>query len=224
MWLFFIIASLLTFNALADNKERPPIYLRIDSGMSLPSDSFRKIKSPHYDNAAVDKTWFTSIGIGYVFNSNIRTDLILANRYLYTYYHSENDNMGNTSSTKQNFSNASLIANLYYDFSNTTIITPYINFGVGLSRNRIGKYNVYVNDVKEITSPSAIKCDFAWNVGIGLQAKLTQNFYADLFFKYVELGKFKNVAYTDLVNQVNEFSNPGSMKNKEFGLGLIYKF
>ncbi len=223
MWPFFIIVILLTFNASANNKESPPIYLRVDIGASFPSGSFYKNdKNYYYKGSTIDRTWFGGVGIGYIFNNNIRTDLVLTNRNLYTFSKSEHQDT-DLVSTKQNFSNTSLITNLYYDFTNTTIIIPYINFGVGVSRNRNGSYNKYYNDEKLITATSGIKYDFAWNAGIGLQAKLTQNFYADLFFKYVDLGKFKNNSYA-LVTEINEISNPGLIENKEVGLSLIYKF
>jgi opacity protein-like surface antigen len=220
---FFIIASLLTFDALADNRERLPVYLRVDSGASLPVNSFHKIKNPYYKNGAVDRTWFGGVGIGYTFNKNIRTDVILTNRYLYTYHltdHASSDQL----SAKQNFSNTSLIANLYYDFDITTVIAPYINLGVGLSRNRSGELKDYYNGILDRSSKSGVKYDFAWNIGAGLQTKLTPNFYADIFFKYVDLGKFKRVLYTVHDLKTQELSTPGCIKNTELGVSIIYKF
>lgn len=222
MLLFFIIASLLTLNASADNKEIPSMYVRLDIGASFPSGSFDKIKNPYYDDK-VDRAWFSGIGIGYAFNSNIRTDLVLTNRYLYR-FHATEDQGTDTVSTKQNFGNTSLMANLYYDFNNTSIITPYINFGIGASCNRNGDYNQSYNNAKHITTTSGKNYDFAWNAGIGLQTKLTQGFYADLFFRYIDLGKFEDKSYNDLISGATETSSPGSIQNKELGLSLIYKF
>lgn len=78
--------------------------------------------------------------------------------------------------------------NLYYDIPTNTALTPYVGAGIGLAHNKATLNDSYV---KYHNSNSSL----AWQLAAGLNYALTDNWVADLGYRYTDYGK---------VNVVNE--------------------
>lgn len=64
-------------------------------------------------------------------------------------------------------------ANAYWDFHNTTDITPYVGAGLGTA----------------FIGPNT---NLAWNVGGGIMYSITDDIKANLGYRYTSMGKFEN--------------------------------
>lgn len=98
---------------------------------------------------------------------------------------------GSYAETKATWNVQTLFANLYYDFHYSTAFTPYIGAGLGLgfinNSYATGGHDPF-DGYSEWTSRSKKNTVFAWNVGVGCSYAFTENFSADLAYRFVELG------------------------------------
>ena len=112
----------------------------------------------------------------------IRAELELALRG-----NSENSEDGPWGSTKLTTNSTTLLANVYYDFHNSTAFTPYVGAGVGLAFNYLGV------DVHDNARNLGYSCDdrstnFAWQVGAGVAYSINENMAIDAGYRYLDLG------------------------------------
>jgi opacity protein-like surface antigen len=126
----------------------------------------------------------------------------------------------------------SLMANVYYDFKNTSDFTPYVSAGIGASFNKLD-VTEYQNIISSSASANDKKTDFAWSVGVGVNYALNKDLDLDLGYRYVDLGKVNtstvigwNGYYANGVNilgaTVSDYE--AKLKSHDFSLGLRYKF
>lgn len=118
----------------------------------------------------------------------IRAELELALRG-----NSENSEDGIYGSTKLTTNSTTLLANVYYDFHNSTAFTPYVGAGIGLAFNYMGV------DGYDYYSQEGGSCDdrttnFAWQVGAGVAYSISENMAIDAGYRYLDLG------YTEIKN------------------------
>jgi len=128
----------------------------------------------------------SSIGIGYAFNPNIRSDIF----FQYSRFTVDSGNI----------KSGTALWNLYYDFDNETILTPYLCAGLGYS-----KVNTESNKTSFIVQDGRV----TWDVGLGLKVMLLKHVDVDFGYKFGNLGQTINssVAYV-----------------QQFTGGIIYKF
>lgn len=111
------------------------------------------------------------------------------------------------------FNSTTLLANVYYDFHNSTAFTPYIGAGLGLAFNYLGvdfdgKDGDYSMDDRQT--------NFAWQVGAGVAYSFTENVAVDVAYRYLDLG------YTEVSSAGREVGiRP---YNHEIMLGLRFGF
>lgn len=218
------LLSGISFNALALEENKP--YVRADLGYSMPA---KKINTHGDDYAKKAKaSLLYGLGFGYKYHSNFRADFTVNHRNKYKY--SAANSSGNE---KQNISSIAFLINGYYDIEQVKFIKPYLMFGMGASVNNTGPY-------KNITiSPSAAeseisgkqKTSFAWQVGIGAQNSLSNNFLIDYGYRYVDLGKVSTIGrQCDVLSSGGFIScmekNPikGKLRTHEVVISLIYSF
>ncbi len=79
----------------------------------------------------------------------------------------------------------SLMLNGYYDFKNTSKVTPYVSAGVGLTRIENKIQNIEVN-----STDTASDDQITWSAGMGLTYAVSENFALDLSYRYVDSGNF----------------------------------
>jgi opacity protein-like surface antigen len=215
-----------------DNKEQSPYYIRLDAGLSQPNG---KLNEDDYSSQRLLRGEFYGVGAGYIFNSNIRTDLTLTARSNYKFSYSgtekDEDSIDTTTVSNQNFSSTTLMLNAYYNIPVNNVFSPYINVGIGGSRISTGRYYSTQSQPGEsdiISSSSSSKnYNLAYTIGLGAQVKLNNNFSLDTFFRYIDLGKTKrqNISQSSNNNTIGS-SNiaPFLLQSYELGISLIYRF
>lgn len=155
-----------------------------------------------------------SLGVGYNFSDNIRSDLSAEYK---PSYKADYDNIiadvlsGNKGEFKQKAYN--LKANVYYDFHNDSSITPFFLVGLGWERAKSSltlpsnsPMSMTTNVKDDFSGPadgvslvksisSKYKNNFAFNVGAGLSYKVTEAVKLDLTYKVANAthNKFGNL-------------------------------
>jgi opacity protein-like surface antigen len=75
----------------------------------------------------------------------------------------------------------SVMANVWYDFDLTDRLKPYVGGGVGWARNKlVPKFTAF---------PSASNDDFAWQLGAGINYKLSPAASIGLGYRYMDSGE-----------------------------------
>jgi len=222
-----ILIALLFANT-ACGESRSPFYLKLNTGISEPSYSLKN--EDFYPTKKLPRSGFVGGGVGYVFNDKISSDIMLTFRspHKFSHYHSNSDR---TQNTTQNFTSHTALANLYYTVYQHETWKPYISAGVGISKNRSGRYYSYdeFDDSTTIQGHANPKTqlEFAWALGAGMQTQLSKNLSVDCFYKYSSLGKAPSIKIShDQTGEPerNYHIMPGMLNSHEIGLGLVWRF
>lgn len=126
---------------------------------------------------------------------------------------SETEWSGGRGTADMTFNSTTLLANVYYDFHNSTAFTPYVGAGLGLAFNYFG---IDVNYGNHGYSMDDRQTNFAWQVGAGVAYSFTDNMAVDVAYRYLDLG------YTE-VNSHN-YETGIRPYNHEIMLGLRFGF
>jgi hypothetical protein len=104
---------------------------------------------------------------------------------------------GETSQNNYKLSQNSLLANLKMDFYRWDRVMPYANLGLGVSWNKNKPQGPFFTDggITKWTSSSSQNKSFSYQVGIGLDYLVAENFWLSLGYSYdnfglVEVAKF----------------------------------
>jgi opacity protein-like surface antigen len=102
-----------------------------------------------------------------------------------------------------------LFANVFYDFHNATLFTPFVGGGIGAAINKstttLNNIGSPVFDTFETTDTK-----FAWNIGAGVAVPITEILILELSYRYTDLGGavWANKSAIELTTnslQANEF-------------------
>ncbi|MGH7180712.1 MAG: outer membrane protein [Nitrospiraceae bacterium] len=102
-----------------------------------------------------------------------------------------------------------LFANVYYDFKNATVFTPFVGGGVGWAINKsTTTLNLLGSSVHDTFTETQTK--FAWNIGAGVAVHITEIMLVELSYRYTDLGGavWGNTSAIELTTtslQANEF-------------------
>ncbi|MBR5598903.1 MAG: porin family protein [Alphaproteobacteria bacterium] len=81
------------------------------------------------------------------------------------------------------FKSKSYMFVVYYDFLPYTWFTPFVNAGIGYTKNKLSiRNNIYG------VGYSAKNNDFTWSVGAGISAKITNRLNMDIGYRYYDMG------------------------------------
>jgi opacity protein-like surface antigen len=128
------------------------------------------------------------------------------------------NNAANVIDVKGTWNNSTLFANLYWDFHNSTALTPYVGGGLGMAFNYTG-YDFY-DRANTKHSMDDHHTNFAWNLGAGVAFSFNDNFAVDLGYRFMHLG-YNDVSTTVGGRKVEISNDP---YNNEFMLGLRFMF
>jgi opacity protein-like surface antigen len=80
-----------------------------------------------------------------------------------------------------------LFANVFCDFHNATLFTPFVGGGVGVA---INKSTITLNQIGSSVFDTfeAIDTRFAWNIGTGVAVNVTELLLLELSYRYTDLG------------------------------------
>ena len=119
---------------------------------------------------------------------------------------------------KGTWNSSTLFANLFWDFHNDSIMTPYVGAGLGMAFNYAG-YDFTDNAGNKFSGDERFT-NFAWNVGTGVAFNINEHFAIDAGYRFVSLG-YNDVKVSSGGNSYNIGNRP---YNNEFMLGLRYGF
>lgn len=113
--------------------------------------------------------------------------------------------------------------NAYYDFHNSSDITPYLGAGLGLALiDAKFTSSFYDDEDGDITGGiSKSKANFAWSLNAGVSYKINDSFTADLGYRYLDAGKITNTSSTLGIGQ-EKFS--AKFATHDVTVGLRYSF
>ena len=180
--LFLASAGLLAFSTTA----QAAYYVGADVGLAVPIDE--KLNECGYKTEfKMDNGFVGDIVAGYDFGNNIRTELDFG------YRRYSMDELGGVKVGGRMTSYA-LTANVFYDFNNSTAITPFIGVGAGIARNKLE-----IRDVAGKESDTSTK--FAMLGTAGISYDITDNVKASLAYRYfTSLNQDFNDAQYDLIS------------------------
>jgi len=96
-------------------------------------------------------------------------------------------NSGTPIGLTSNIGSQTLFANVYYDLHNATRFTPFVGGGIGAAINKstttLNRIGSPVFDTFQTTETK-----FAWNIGAGVAAHITEIMLLELSYRYTDLG------------------------------------
>lgn len=114
-----------------------------------------------------------------------------------------------------------VVMNVYYDFTNTSEFTPFINAGLGYGSVKIkGLFTAQDANTKA-------KSSFVWNIGGGIAYKIADEIYTDLAYKLTSMESSsanKDQKLIDENQPMAEVKMKGSKMSHSANLGLRVEF
>ena len=181
-------------------------YVRADIGYGFTKMKVHQEALDTYFNETIEKTIINktgsgllgSLGAGYYATKNIRLEGQL--------YFDDGIKAKGSSSTRNVLYSVRVkektvagFLNAYYDFTNSTKLTPYLMGGIGIAKNKI-KYSNADSDLHTSTISGPIefksKNEFAYQFGLGASYRLIPNLDFDLGYRLMQKGRNKRSANT----------------------------
>jgi len=166
---------------------------------------------PVHDDGTLDNTASFAAAAGYRFNPNFRLEGELSYR--------KNDYsdtaLGLTASG--HVKGTALMLNGWYDFANSTAVTPYLGGGIGFARGA-AKISEPVSGLAVDDSDTA----FTYQLGGGAAFALTQNVALTADYRYVDTAKFSYDASVG-GTPIGKF-DAGDYRAHEIRAGVRYTF
>ena len=178
-------------------------YLRGDIGMS--NQQVKSLFNVLYDSVSsvdtvqkdFDSAPFFGIGVGYQFNSWLRTDITGEYRGKANFHGLDIVQSGGTTYTAEyrgSMSEWLVLANIYADLGTWYSFTPFIGAGIGASYNTISNFTdscVIVGACTGVAvaySDTASKWNLAWALHAGVSYKVNSQLSFEFAYRYVSLG------------------------------------
>jgi opacity protein-like surface antigen len=135
---------------------------------------------------------------------------------------------------RQRLDGQTLFANVYWDFRNSSPITPYLNVGIGAAFLKL-KVDYWHDDVVPIGQlytggKRRSETNFAWNLGAGVGWQISKQLTLDAGYRYVDLGNISSgdhalthVSAGNLSSVINRQKAAG-LRQHQLSVGLRYAF
>lgn len=175
-------------------------YLRGDVGVT--NQKLRKITQTELDRLPhqwIDKGKFKpattiGLGVGYQFNSWLRTDITGEFRTMSAFRARDSYDDQTTGRIEYNTFRAKkeewlALANIYLDLGTWGGFTPYIGAGIGAANVRISNFTDYNTNGVVAAAPAGTRTNFAWALHGGFAYQMSDNLLLDMGYRYVNLGK-----------------------------------
>ena len=176
-------------------------------------DDGRPMDHESYGETSHDNAWGGSLAYGFDFGG-LRTEAEL-NLFSDSKFKVVDDGVSGKVRRQ------SLMLNAYYDFHNSTCITPYVGAGIGIARLKSSRtLDAGENDGLFDDSDTAV--NFAWQIGVGASWSVTDNVAFDAGYRYADYGKVKTKSVAPREGDV--FADQVKARANEFYVGLRYTF
>lgn len=173
----------------------------------------------NYNRNVSDTVFIIGGAVGYDFESPLRAELE------YTYRTNFENNKRPTTDGNHNvdmdLTAHAILLNAFYDFENSTDITPFVMAGAGMSILRSDNDVDPIGAAPDYTERQITRTNFAWNVGAGAGYSLTEKLTLDFLLRYVDLGEARWENYDPGTDEANAVAD---MTAVECLLGLRYAF
>ncbi|MDE6223843.1 MAG: porin family protein [Alphaproteobacteria bacterium] len=145
-----------------------------------------------YDEMTNKATPALSVAYGLNFGKGLRSDVEFTYGFNAKETESYEDDEGSYKDTYKT-NQMSLMLNGYYDIATGTKWTPYVNLGIGMSKQTI-KYKGVDLEEDEVETGKASDTTFTWQAGLGVSYEVANNLSVDAGYRYVDYGKPKDTA------------------------------
>lgn len=172
---FFTLAILLlnTTYVLGDEG----LYVSGNLGIGIVLDSELKINSNVAATTQLDPGFAFTTALGYDFGNSIRAEVEVA--YQQTKLKSRKIGDATTSITNRSADTTSLLANIYYDFKNSSDFTPYVGGGIGFT-------HIEVTPATDLPVPILFTDDvFAYQFGLGVDYAINHKMAIGVNYRYI---------------------------------------
>lgn len=221
---FFTVIMLLSTNAFCDTSG---FYVAAKAGASFMHFSDGNWQSDlagdqtHQYDKSQDNTVFTFGGaLGYELEPPFRVEL----EYMYrtNFEHDKKPTTNGLFDVEHDLTTHTVLANLFYDFRNTTAFTPFVMGGIGMAIHQTDNSVKGLGMVGDYEGSTVTRTEFAWNIGAGLGYDISDNLTVDILARHIDMGKakWKNTATTI----TDKGSATGEISATEVLLGLRYAF
>ena len=190
-----ILAGCVGASAHAENL---PVYLELKSGVSFQSvnnlTNMTNVANPapvaEQDHSDTLGAFGGAVGMNFKkWGAPIRAEVEYTYRTDYSY--APNPNFINaaipTKSTNR-LNTQTVMVNAFYDINTSTKWTPFVGGGLGIAINSANGTGSLLNG-SFATDYTASRNELAWALGSGVNYAITDNWSADLSYRYVDLGK-----------------------------------
>lgn len=214
--------------------EQGDVYIDVAGGVNLttnaPTWSITNSAIPSRIRAYNISNWFNNdkgntfhLGAGYALTDNLRVGA----RYS---YHSADTQVATTTPgtpfllTTDRHSHA-LMAEVAYDFINSSNFTPYVKAGLGVARNSYrGVFGPFVGGGGPVaTMPKNTETDFAWRLGAGVNYRFNENLSVMAEYQYSDLGSVRT-ANGAQPGGGDVFHTAGDYRVSEINVGFRFDF
>jgi opacity protein-like surface antigen len=222
-YLLLILSSLM-ISLTSFSQELQPAggwYVRIDAGWSSARDP--EVTIPEGPLAAdLGSSPLLGGGLGLTYVPGIRTDLT----FTYRSGFEQISGIAGTPTGQADFRSLVTLLSLYLDLYQMPRVTPYGGFGLGFSRNELGRITITNPDGSLLgTIEGTSKTNFAYQLCLGASIQLTNRFLVDVGYHFLKAGDYES---EDLLIFPDNSSIPGKDVGKfgshEIILSLQYIF
>ena len=203
-----LLVSLVLFTlsiSLASAKRRKA-YIGLNYGRGI-ANKFDYYKDEGLNPTKPKNSHISSLQLGYRFNKNIRAELAFNRFHEFKYENTIEEVNTDTGAHisdhyyTQKVSANAIFTNFYFDINRFGNFRPYVNVGLGISRNKAGNLMMegkngiddddnFFEIPLNVHSQGSAKNRLAWNAGAGLSYKINRKVTLDLInYKYYRLGK-----------------------------------
>jgi len=199
-------------------------YLRGDIGMTNQSvgtmhQRFEDHISETFDykSKTFDSSPLFGIGVGYQFNSWLRTDFTAEYRSKANLHAVAFGSQGSIDDFQGSKSEYTFLVNAYLDLGTWYNITPFIGAGIGASYNQI--HDFYdtcaalscAGQMTAVADGTGNKWSFAWALHAGLAYQVTPSLSIELAYRYMNLGDAQSGYFHNVSNP--QFPGPYEFNN-----------
>lgn len=207
---------LTTANAWANDN----MFLRMEIG-SASSKKLGKDFRDIEESADADKSGVIAIGVGSPISRNMSFTIV--GDYRPKFKVSAQDG---TDIYSADLKSMGVRANVYYNWKDLGVASPYFTLGVGAVSNNLGKLS-FTDGVDDYEYGKENKINLMYQFGSGVDIHVTENVIVDIGYRFSNLGKFStSTQRTDLsdgtVDPVDSIS--GKLQSHDIMLGIKYKF
>lgn len=228
---------------ITNNINYKNLYVSGETGISIPSFSKDDSNNEEYYKGAKPKVGIPfGAEVGYRFSNDLRVGLNISYRSHKINQDVEfdsKDKEGKDSKDKANvnqkFSSTLFMLNGKYSICDFYGVKPYVMAGIGMNYAVNGAYtkNSTANDGSVVSDKYAgqNKMKFAWNIGVGIEKELGNNFVLGLGYRFINLGKREISGEKTVLGAaglIQKYDNitpiSASLKAHEITLGITYNF